>query len=318
MHAKSVWLFTALLVLSMIVSACAPAAPAATGGKKRIGITLYTRQHQFYQTMEKVWKDNAEKYGYELLIQNAETDPAVQTSQMEDFIQQKVDAIVLHAVDPKGLIPAVEDANKAGIPVITVDGPVSGGKVVTFIGTDNFEGGRLAGEYAANYIKEKLGGKANVVILDYPQSAIVCVARVNGFKKGLEGMADVKVVAQQDGGAMRDKAMQVFENVLSANPKIDLVFGINDDTILGAMAAAESAGRAKDIVFLGYDGTPEAAKLILEGKSTLMADIAQQPVKIAEKAMEVVKGAMAGQTYDADTPVAPILITKDNAKDFVQ
>jgi ribose transport system substrate-binding protein len=268
--------------------------------------------------MERTWKENAAKYGFELLIQNAETDVAAQTAQMEDFIQQKVDAIILCAVDPKGMIPAVEAAHKAGIPVVTVDGPVDSDLVVTFIGTDNFEGGRLAGEFARKYITEKLGGKANVAILDFPQSAVVCVARVNGFKKALEGMPDVKIVAQQDGGAMRDKAMAVFENVLSANPKIDVVFGINDDTILGAMAAAEGAGRVKEMIFIGYDGTPEAVQLMASGQSQLKADVAQQPVEIAKKALEVLKGVFEGKQYDKNTPVPPILITEENAKNFLQ
>ena len=340
MRKPSLWILGALLILSFVIVACAPppaaqptaaptasaakpaedatAAPAAVPeGAKKIGITLFTRQHQFYQEMEKTWKENADKYGYELLIQNAETDPAAQTSQVEDFIQQKVDAIVLCATDPKGLIPAVEDANKANIPVVTVDGPVSGGKTVTFIGTDNLAGGRVAGEFAKKYITEKLGGKANVAILDFPQSAVVCVARVNGFKSALEGMPDVKIVAQQDGGAMRDKSMQVFENVLSANPQIDVVFGINDDTILGAMAAAEAAGRAKDMVFIGYDGTPEAVKLIASGDSPLKADVAQQPIEIAKQTLEVLKGTFAGKSYEPETPVAPILITADNADQFM-
>ena len=324
-----------LLALTLLVSACAPTAtptpqpkpteakPTAVpptqvpvGEKKTIGITLFTRAHQFYQDMEKTWKENADKYNFELLIQNAEVDVAAQTSQIENFIQQKVDAMIVCAVDPQGIIPAIEAANAAGIPVITVDGPAAGGDVVTFIGTDNFEGGRLAGEFAKKYITDNLGGKANVAILDFPQSAVVCVARVNGFKSALEGMPDVKIVAQQDGGAMRDKAMAVFENVLSANPKIDVVFGINDDTILGAMAAAEAAGRDKEMIFIGYDGTPEAVQLIASG-SQLKADVAQQPVKIAETALEVLKGVFEGKTYDENTPVPPILITEENAADFL-
>ena len=292
--------------------------PEADAGPKRIGITLFTRAHQFYQTMEATWKEYAEEYGYELLIQNAEIDVAAQTSQIEDFIQQDVDAMVVCAVDPQGIIPAVEAANEAGIPVVTVDGPAGGGDIVTFVGTDNFEGGRVAGEFARQYIEEDLGGEAKVAILDFPQSAVVCVNRVNGFKSELEGMAGVEIVAQQDGGAMRDKAMAVFENVLSANPELDVVFGINDDTILGAMAAAEGAGRLDEMIFIGYDGTPEAVELIASGESQLKADVAQQPVEIAKTTLEVLKGVFDGKTYESETPVAPILITADNAEDFLQ
>jgi len=117
---------------------------------------------------------------------------------------------------------------------------------------------------------------------------------------------------------MRDKAMAVFENVLSANPELDVVFGINDDTILGAMAAAEGAGRLDEMIFIGYDGTPEAVELIASGESQLKADVAQQPVEIAKTTLEVLKGVFDGKTYESETPVAPILITADNAEDFLQ
>jgi ribose transport system substrate-binding protein len=319
-----------LVTLFILVTACQSAttpvaapAPVIESGDveattvKRIGITLFTRNHQFYQEMEKTWKENADKYGFEVLIQNAEVDVAAQTSQMENFIQQKVDAIILCAVDPQGIIPAIELANSAGIPVITVDGPAAGGEVVTFVGTDNFEGGRLAGEFAKEYINNNLNSKANVAILDFPQSAVVAVARVDGFKKALEGMPDVQIVAQQDGGAMRDKSMTVFENVLSANPQIDVVFGINDDTILGALSAATAGGRDKDMIFIGYDGTPEAIELIASGESTLVADVAQQPIEIAMKALDILKGVFEGQSYPESSPVPPILIDKSNAKDFL-
>ncbi len=294
------------------------AQPAAEGATKRIGVTLFTRAHKFYQDMEKTWLEEAPKYGYELLIQSAEFDAATQTSQVENFIQQKVDAIILCGVDPQGMIPAVESANKAGIPVVTVDGPVSGGDIVTFIGTDNFGGGLIAGEAAKQYINEELGGKANVAIIDFPQSAVVCVARVNGFKKALEGMEGVTFVAQQDGGAQREKAMSVMENILSANPDVDVVFGINDDTILGAIAGAKAAGRDQDIAFFGYDGTPEAAELLATGNSPLKADVAQQPVLIAKTALEVLKGVFEGKTYPPESPVAPILVTQENAADFME
>ena len=338
MRKTTLWLISVLLIVTLAVGACAPQQPAETAepeqpaaeepvaeepaapeaGPKKIGITLFTRAHQFYQDMEATWNAHADEYGYELLIQNAEIDVAAQTSQIEDFIQQDVDAMIVCAVDPQGIIPAIEAANDAGIPVVTVDGPAGGGDVVTFVGTDNYEGGRVAGEFARQYIEEELGGNAKVAILDFPQSAVVCVNRVNGFKSELEGMAGVEVVAQQDGGAMRDKAMAVFENVLSANPELDVVFGINDDTILGAMAAAEGAGRLDEMIFIGYDGTPEAVELIASGTSQLKADVAQQPVEIAKTALEILKGVFEGETYDSETPVAPVLVTVENAADFMQ
>jgi ribose transport system substrate-binding protein len=218
--------------------------------KKVIGISLFYRRDEYYKDLESSFIYEAEKAGYDVIIQDADADPAKQTQQIEDFVQKKVDAIALAAADPAGLVPAIDAAVDAGIPVLTYDGPSESKKVLTHVGFDFYEDGVTVGEWAKKYINEKLGGKANIAIIDFPQSAIVCGLRAKGFRDIMESMDGVKVVAQQDGKASRTDSMSVMENILTANPDVDIVYGINYDTCAGAAAAIEAAGR-KDIIVLG-------------------------------------------------------------------
>jgi len=218
--------------------------------KKVIGISLFYRRDEYYKDLESSFKYEAEKLGYNLIIQDADADPAKQTQQLEDFVQQKVDAIALSACDPAGLVPAIDAASDAGIPVFTYDGPSESKKVITHVGFDFYEDGVSIGKWAKKYIEDNLGGKAKVAIIDFPQSAIVCGLRAKGFRDVMESMEGVKVVAQQDGKASRTDSMAVMENILTANPDVNVVFGINYDTAAGAAAAIQAAGR-NDIIVTG-------------------------------------------------------------------
>ncbi|HHW32389.1 MAG TPA: sugar ABC transporter substrate-binding protein [Clostridiaceae bacterium] len=231
------------------------------GKKKVIGISLFYRRDEYYKDLESSFIYEAEKAGYEVIIQDADADPAKQTQQLEDFVQKKVDAIALAAADPAGLVPAIEAAVAAGIPVITYDGPSESDKVITHVGFDFYQDGASVGEWVKKYINENLGGKAEVAIIDFPQSAIVCGLRAQGFRDVMETMEGVKIVAQQDGKASRTDSMSVMENILTAHPDVDVVFGINYDTCAGAAAAIEAAGRTDIIVTGGAWGEEPFTKL---------------------------------------------------------
>lgn len=222
--------------------AAAPAEEAADGEKKTIGISLFYKRDEYYMDLEAGFKEAAEAAGYELIIMDADADAAKQMQQVEDFTTKGVDAIALAACDPDGLVPAIEAATEKGIPVFTYDGPANTDAVITHVGFDFFEDGQLAGEWAKKYINETLGGKAKVAIIDFPQSAIVCAQRADGFASIMETMEGVEIVARQDGKATRTDSMSVTENILTAHPDVDLVYGINYDTGAGAKAAIEAAG----------------------------------------------------------------------------
>lgn len=280
---------------------------------KKIGVSLFYRRDEFYKDLETGFMEGAKKYGFEINMQDADTDPSRQTQQIEDFIAAKVDIIMLAAASPSGLVPAVKEANKAGIPVVTFDGSITEGaaQLLTFVGMDNIEAGVDAGKWAKNYIEKNLGGKANVVILDFPQSAVVCGNRVVGFKSALQGMPGVKIVAQQDGKASRTESMSVMENILTANKKIDVVFGINDDTIFGAVAACEAAGRT-DMVFVDVGWSKELFDKLKAGDKYVKASAVQNPYLMGISAIEAAKSYFEGKKLPKEVLQAPILTTKEN------
>jgi ribose transport system substrate-binding protein len=286
-------------------------AEASDSVKKKVGISLFYRRDEFYKDLETGMIEGAAKFGFDVNIQDADADPHTQTQQLEDFIASKVDMIAFAASDPAGLVPAVEAANKAKIPVITFDGSTKGGELVTFVGMDNYKAGVMAGQWSKEHITKHLGGKANVVILDFPQSAVVCVNRVKGFKETLADMPDVKIVAQQDGKASRTESMTVMENILTANPKIDIVFGINDDTIFGGVAACEAAGR-KEMGFVDVGWSEELFKKLKNNDKYVKASAVQNPYLMGMGTIEAMKKYFDGEKLPKEVLQKPILTTGAN------
>lgn len=312
-----------LMVVSLlfVVLTTAIGTGLAQSEEKTVGFLIYTRSNIFCinleQGMEKYIKDN--DLNWRLMTLDADCSPGRQTNQMDDLIQRQADLIILEATDPNSLIPAVEEANRAGIPVITIDGPVNGGEIVTFVGTDNFGGGFQAGKFAAEYINEELGGEGNVVILDNVQSQVVAGARVRGFQEGLlDDAPGATVIAHQDTANLRDRALNVFDNIMQGNKVIDVVFATNDDAILGALAAAESA-RRDEMIFIGFNGDEESALKIQEG-GQLKATIAQYPFRMGEMTIEIAYKYLTGEQteFPAEFPVGTELITIDNVDHYLE
>ena len=251
------------------------------GSAKRVGVTLLTREHEFYRELEAGLREAAGKAGYEVIITSGDFDLAKQQSQIENFVVQRVDAIVVCPADSKGIGPAIDQANQAGIPVFTADIKAQGGKVVSHIASDSLAGGRLAGEYIAR----ALGGQGSVGVIGQ-QEVQSGLDRENGFKEEIAKHPGIKVVAVLNGGGVRDRALKAAEDMLQGNPGLKAIFGINDDSALGALSAAEARGR-NDLVIVGYDATPEAVNAIKRG-SQLKADVAQQPRDIGAKTVEAI------------------------------
>ena len=272
---------------------------------KTIGVTLLARAHIFYRDLEEGLKTEAEKYGYELIITSADWDLGKQISQMEDFISRKVDAIIVCPVDSKGINFGVNQANQAGIPVFTADIAAEGSNVVAHIASDNFRGGQLAGEYLAKL----LNGKGNIAIIDQPAITSV-IDRVAGFREAISKYPDIKVVADVNGEGVRDKALIVTTDVLQANPELDGIFGINDDSALGALGAVNQLDR-KEIVIIGYDATPPAVDAILSG-SPLKADVVQYPKKIGSKTIEVIQDHFEGKVVPKVVPVEVGIVDRES------
>ena len=244
-------------------------------------MTLLTREHEFYRQLEAGLREAADRKGYELTVNSGDFDLAKQQSQIENFIVQQVDAIIVCPADSKGIGPAIERANQANIPVFTADIAAQGGQVVSHVASDNLSGGRLA----ADFIARALNGQGEVGIIGQ-QEVQSGLDRETGFKDEMAKHPGIKVVSVLNGGGVRDKALKAADDMLQGNPGLKGIFGINDDSALGALSAAEARGRG-DIVIVGYDAIPEAVKAIERG-SDLKADVAQQPRDLGAKTIETI------------------------------
>jgi ribose transport system substrate-binding protein len=286
-----------LFVVPAIILSLASCAKQETVHRKVIGVTLLTRAHVFYKNLEEGLQTEAAKDSFDLVVTAGEMDLGKQASQIEDFIAQKVDAIIVCPVDSRGIGPAIKKANDAGIPVFTADIAAKEGKIVSHVASDNLAGGRLAGEYLAKILK----GKGTVAVIDEPTITSV-LDRVQGFKEAIAKFPDMKIVADVNGDGVRDKAMSVAADILQSHPDLDGIFGINDDTALGALDAAVQFKRM-NLSIIGYDATPPAADAIKKD-TPLKADVIQYPKLIGTTTINAIHDYLAGKTVPALIPVA--------------
>jgi ribose transport system substrate-binding protein len=291
-----------IIIFSTFFLSCSKKEEPAKG-TKTIGVSLLTRGHIFYRDLEDGLKKEAAKDNYQLIITSADFDLGKQVSQIEDFISRKVNAIIVCPVDSKGVGSGIVEANNANIPVFTADIAAEEGKVVCHVASDNVQGGKLAGEYIAKY----LNGKGKIAIIDQPAITSV-LDRVQGFRDALSGYPDILIVADVNGQGVRDRSLQAATDVLQAHPDLDAIFGINDDSALGALDAVQQYNK-KNIIIIGYDATPPAVDAIL--KSTpLKADVVQYPDKIGEKTIQIIKEYFDGKQVPSKLPVDVGIVDK--------
>lgn len=291
----------------VLLSASCSSPPEVTGdanrNQKTIGVTLLTRGHLFYRDLEQGMQDEAVKAGYKLVVTSADFDLGKQAAQIEDFVARKVDAIVVCPVDSKGVGPAIRKANAAGIPVFTADIAAQEGAVVCHVASDNVAGGRLAGEFLA----KTLGGKGSVAIVGQPAITSV-LDRVAGFKEAIGRFPEVTIVAEVNGQGVRDRSLEVASDVMQAHPDLRGLFGINDDSALGALDAARQLNRP-ELAIVGYDATPPAVDAIRKG-TQLKADVVQYPGKIGAATIDVIRDAFGGKPVPKIVPVEVGIVDK--------
>ncbi len=284
------------LLLILIAALLVSCSKSSTTASKTIGVSLQTRAHVFYRDLEAGLLEEAKTQNYELIITAGEFDLGKQMSQVEDFVARKVDAIILVPVDSKGVGPAIAKANAAGIPVFTADIAAQEGSVVSHIASDNVAGGRLAGEFIADALK----GKGTVAIIDQPNVTSV-LDRVQGFRNALAAFPGIRIVADVNGEGVRDKAFTATADVLQAHPGLNGIFGINDDSALGALDAVTQY-RKTGLIIVGYDATPPAADAIRKG-SPLKADVVQYPKLIGAKTIQQIAAHFSGAVVPPLVPV---------------
>lgn len=266
----------------------------------RVGLSLSTLNNPFFVTLRDGAQKMANELGITLIVADAQDNPAKQLNDMEDFIQQKVNLILVNPTDSDAIVTAVEAANKANIPVITVDRGANGGKVLCHIASDNVAGGRMAGAYVVDLI----GGKGNVVELEGILGTSAARDRGNGFNEVIAAYPGIRVVARQTANFNRAEGLMVMENILQAQPNIQAVFAHNDEMALGAIEAIKSAGKLGIIKVVGFDAVDDAMAAVKKGE--MAATVAQQPAMMGE--LGVIKAFEYLSTYTLYIPVALQLV----------
>ena len=285
-----------------------PAAPAAVT-QMTIGVSLLTRTHPFYQDLEAGLTAAAEERGWKLIIASGEFDVARQMDQLAGFLVKGVDAIVVCPCDSKSIGTSIQAANAAGVPVFTADiaCTAEGARVVTHIASDNVDGGRMA----AKAMVEAIGGQGKVAIIDHPEVESV-IQRVAGFEEEIGKAEGITIVSKLPGGGVKDKAFRVAEDLLQAHPDLAGIFGINDDSALGALAAVEKSGKSGQVKIVGFDAVPEARAAIGAGK--IYADTIQNPTMIGQVTIESIASYMAGEEMPPQVLIPCGIFTKADAE----
>jgi ribose transport system substrate-binding protein len=280
--------------------------------KGTIGVSVLTLGNPFFNVIAEGVKEEAAKHGYEVVVVDGDRDVQKQANQIDDFLTKGVAAIILNPCDRQSIGPAIEKANKAGVPVFTCDLKcvAEGAEVVSHVGSDNLQGGKLAGEAMIEALGEQ-GGE--VLIVHFPQ-ANSCQLRVQGFEEVIgnynAGLSanKIEVVAQLDGGGVRDEGYKVTEDTLQAHPNLRGIFAINDPSGLGARAALEKAGKQDQVTIIAFDGQPEGKQAIKDGK--IFADPIQFPDLIGKKTVQLMMDYFAGNEVEKEVLIPTQLYRK--------
>jgi len=313
---KRTAVIAALMVLSC--ASCNRAAPATgAGGKPTVALVLKTLNHPFFVDMRRGAQEAADRLGVTLQVQAAEREIDVEKQMqiVENMIQTGIQALVITPSGSREIVSALVKAKNAKVPIVIVDTRVdakaaadAGVKTETFVGSDNYAGGKLAGDY----LVKVTGGKAHVGILEGIPGHETGDSRLRGFRDAVKDAAGVTIVASQPANWERDQGFNVFQNMLQAHPDIDSVFACSDLMALGAIEAIRAAGKTGAIRVIGFDALDDAKKAIAAG--TMEASVAQFTGEMGRLAVESAVKVIRGETLPANIDVKLELVTRDNVK----
>lgn len=283
--------------------------PALAKEKLRFALVQINQQALFFNQINEGAQRAADKAGVELLIYNANDKPSAQNDAIDAYIQDKVDAILVLPIDVNGIRPAIVSAKEAGIPVVTIDGIVEGVNDVQ-VGVDNLLAGKQIGEFMTQYINEKSLNNPSVGVVGALNSYIQNV-RLDGFKNGL---SKGKIVDTVDGRNVQDVAQTAAENLLIANPGMNLVYATGEPALIGALTATISQNAKDRMRVFGWDLTAQAVKGIDEG--WVVGVIQQNTFGMGEAGVNAAVDLVKGNAVDKQIDVPVTIVTKANVDDF--
>ncbi|WP_028329111.1 sugar ABC transporter substrate-binding protein [Brachyspira alvinipulli] len=305
---KLIVIFSVLFAILLFVTSCNRGTEQSSG--RKFGYTAMTMNNPFFLTISESIKSELEKNGDTLIVLDPQLDQAKQISQVEDMIAQGIELLFLNPVDWQGVKPALDAAKAAGIPIVNFDADVYDTDLVdAIVISDNYQAGYLCGEDLAKRMPN--GGKLAIIEHAVAKSVL---DRIRGFYDGLGAVSNkFELVSRQDGLGQLEITLPIAENILQANPDVQVFFGGNDPIALGVVAALKAANKTGVLVY-GVDGSPEIKASIKNGEAT--ATGAQSPINIGKKSVEVAYKILNNEPIEKNISVETALIDQSNVDQY--
>ena len=310
-----------VLVISVtilaLLAACAPAAatqPAASGGDGtiRIGLTMKFDDLWLTTLRDAMTEYAASQPGVELIAVDSKEDVATQLGQVENFVAQGVDAIIVIAANTDAADPMTKAAQDAGIPLVYVNRlPSNLPEGISYVGSESIQ----AGIMQAEWIAEQLGGKGNVVIMNGDLSQEAAQKRTEGEKQVFAKFPDIKIIREDTGNWSRDQGLALMENWLASGDQIDAVASNNDEMAIGALQAIEAAGKLGEIIVGGVDASPDALQEMDKGR--LDVTVFQNAKGQGDGGIKVAIALAKGESVEKYTWIPFELVTPENYKNYM-
>lgn len=284
---------------------------ASTGAKAKYKIAgIGLQNDQFFKIIEYGMKDSAKKNDVELSLGNSAGALNNEISLLDTYSTKKVDAIVIAPNNAKASIAGLKRASDSGIKIVTYDSFIEADFPASNIKSDQIALGQATGKEAAQYIQEKMGGKAKVAIISY--LALIPVPagqRTKGFEDEMKKLPGVQVVARQDAW-LAEKGVGVVESILTAHPDVNLIWAANEGGTVGAVTAVRNAGKGGKIVVFGTDISEQIADFLLADDNILQAVTGQKPFEIGSQAIEAAVKTLKGEKVEKAVALPGELFTR--------
>lgn len=308
-------LLTAAMGVSVLAAGTVTVSAAEKKDKYVIGMSQCNLGEPWRVAMNDQIAMAAEKHPeFEVIFADAAQDNSKQIADIENFVQMGVDLIITSPNEATPLTNAVSAAYDAGIPVILLDRKIDGDKYTQFIGADNVDMGRIAGEYVADTLLPDGGKVCEIKGLEGTSGGI---DRDNGFREGIKKNDKIEIVAVNNADWLREKAITVAEEMLQTNDEIDLFLALNDPMAEGAYIAAKNAGREGDILFVGFDGfpTPDGGiRSVMDGRLSMTQVYPTGGTEAIESAYQLL---VEGKELDKTLTLTSEIVVPDNAEELL-
>src|ERR1700719_1759118 len=307
--------FLAAMMLALAVASFSPTGLFAQGTQQqlKVGLVLINLQAKFFNDIQAGAEEAAKKAGVTLQVIDGNNDPSAQVNEVETLTQQKVDGIIMVAIDVKGILPALQDAAKNGVKVVAVDAKVEDPSVKAFIGVDNAKAGADFGDFVGKYVSEKLGGKAKIGIIGALNSFIQN-QRKDNFVTAVQMVSGVTIGNTVDGQNVQERALAASENLVTSSPDINVIYATGEPALIGAIAALEAQGATKRVKLFGWDLSKQAVKAMDDG--FLVGVVQQNPYQEGVEAINALVKLSQGTEVSPFINVPVEFVTTENIDKF--